>query len=603
MAEKTAYGTCIYNNPFAGGDMCMEFVGAKWNEGTAKARCDQAMPGTAGTLKATGRCDVSGAGFAGWCSTEEATIMTATFLNGQTCDEAAGACKTWSRGTFVADGDCKNGGSDTSSPGTNHSWDANSTQAGEKCMLAPGAIGAAHQFALSPGYSTDCKGTPAQQSPYMWPLRWAADVESKSFKFGSDEVQYHTKGHVKYMLDKNWKRLDTHFQRGVQRGVGQGPCGNTDTNSSFGCRKDSNKTSTMLHRGPKMVFIHYFDNGTISDCGWMDLAIIGNIRPDWFMDDRGDSTDVQYLGDSHVYYKGEPRLVKQWRKKDFANQYFTMSMQRLAGKDGVNWPLILNVPGEGFGDDFLQDYTNHRLVEESETDDFLLDEAHVKAGGSCPKIGGGGANSGPPTGQTEHIPSNLEVDKAAWSSIVYTGSPVWKAPEPKSDGQSAGSVQVTKEVTAMACFDEKTSALRLSIKAEMPSAAWAAVTFRDTEECLMTPRGGGNADMVYASLGSDGYYSMHFGPLTPSTKRFQDLDNFEGTLKPINEIKDFQGASAEFINGALMFSFSKTYSSKPSTPLYMNFAFGNNGKIGYHKSRACFELAELPTCPAFSCAA
>lgn len=54
---------------------------------------------------------------------------------------------------------------------------------------------------------------------------------------------------------------------------------------------------------------------------------------------RGVSTDVQYIGDSHVYYKGKPKLVKQWRKQDFANQYFTMSMQRLPGNDGVHWPV------------------------------------------------------------------------------------------------------------------------------------------------------------------------------------------------------------------------------------------------------------------------
>ena len=47
----------------------------------------------------------------------------------------------------------------------------------------------------------------------------------------------------------------------------------------------------------------------------MDLGIIGNVRPDWFMDKRGSGCDVQYLGDQHVFYEGAPRLVKQWRKQ------------------------------------------------------------------------------------------------------------------------------------------------------------------------------------------------------------------------------------------------------------------------------------------------
>merc|ERR1719313_2197695 len=101
------------------------------------------------------------------------------------------------------------------------------------------------------------------------------------------------------------------------------------------------------------------------------------------MDDRGSATDVQYIGDSHVYYRDHIKLVKQWRKKDFANQYFTMSMQRLPGEDGVHWPLILNVPGEGFGDDFLQHYWDHELLNESTEDPFLLEQAYEAAGGSC----------------------------------------------------------------------------------------------------------------------------------------------------------------------------------------------------------------------------
>merc|ERR1712032_1358686 len=70
------------------------------------------------------------------------------------------------------------------------------------------------------------------------------------------------------------------------------------------------------------------DPTLIEDCTMMDLMVVGNIRPDWFLDDRGDDTDVQYIGDQHVYYAdGDlPKLVKQWRKKDFASQYFVMSM-------------------------------------------------------------------------------------------------------------------------------------------------------------------------------------------------------------------------------------------------------------------------------------
>ena len=86
------------------------------------------------------------------------------------------------------------------------------------------------------GYSKTCAGTPAEGSPYMWPMAWRAHVESKSMAFGSDDVMYHSKGIVSYRLDKNWKRQDWYYQRGVQRGIGQAPCApeNIDMNFSEG---------------------------------------------------------------------------------------------------------------------------------------------------------------------------------------------------------------------------------------------------------------------------------------------------------------------------------------------------------------------------------
>lgn len=228
------------------------------------------------------------------------------------------------------------------------------------CEIAPGAIGAAHQAGYNGGYPLDCPGVPGESSPYQWPTAWTADVDSKSVPFGNDTVIFHSIGRVFYRLDRNWKRADTTYTRGLQRSVGQGPCAPEDAvddpgSALLACRRDSDERRTMIHRGGKMVFITW-KNGTTDDnvaniqnCTWLDLQIVGNVRPDWFMDKRGDDTDVQYLGDQHVYYNGMPKLVKQWRKKDFANQYFTMSMLGNPSDDGIHWPMILNVPGEGFG--------------------------------------------------------------------------------------------------------------------------------------------------------------------------------------------------------------------------------------------------------------
>ena len=141
-----------------------------------------------------------------------------------------------------------------------------------------------------------------------------------------------------------------------------------------------------------MYFTTYVDDAlgddvsNIKECNWLDLSIVGNIPPDWFLDDCGAATDAQYLGNQNVYYPGTgrvavdgngdleeltsaaPRLVKQWRKKDFANQYFTVSMNEHTGKVGIHWPLILNMPGEGFGDDMLHYYQNHEALSEDVTE-------------------------------------------------------------------------------------------------------------------------------------------------------------------------------------------------------------------------------------------
>ena len=93
---------------------------------------------------------------------------------------------------------------------------------------------------------------------------------------------------------------------------------------------------------------------------------------------------MQYLGDQHVYYADGalPKLVKQWRKKDFASQYFVMSMmgnppnrleknEGVPAEDNMHWPLILNMPGEGFVDDMIQVYRNHELLKEDAEEDLF----------------------------------------------------------------------------------------------------------------------------------------------------------------------------------------------------------------------------------------
>jgi len=596
---SSVWGTCSFTNPFAG-ETCMEFHGVSWDDATAAARCSNAMPNVAGTLTKGASCQTSDK-LAGWCGTGGGAEMTPmdTSPMANTCDGVKNACETWSQGTFVVDGQCADGETERSA-GAQEPPPQFGSGAPVRCAIAPGAIGAAHQLGFSPGYDTDCEGTPGQQSPYMWPLRWTALVESKGLAFGSDMPVYESRGRVWYMLDRNWKRLDTWYQKGVQRTVGQSPCESPVEGIEFGCNRSSVRNHTMLHRQNKMVFIDWAEDGSMLNCSWLDLSVVGNIRPDWFMDNRGAATDVQYLGDSHVYYLGEPRLVKQWRKKDFANQYFTMSVQRLPGTDGIHWPLILNIPGEGFGDDFLQHWHGHSILNETAAPEFLLDEAHVAAGGSCPQLSRGG-EVGPPT-DVEHVPSNLEVDPAAWRTILYTASPVWQ-PEvmaEESFTSSAGKVEVKPGIIAESCFDGAASALRLSMRMDLDAAVWAAITFRPDEECLMTPRGGGDAEMLFAQPDSNGAYKVLSGPLSPTLKRMQGLDSFSQKLIPIEQAPDFSKGVAEFNNGQLVLNFERSYSTKPSA-FHLSFAYGYGQEASHHQDRECFTLEDVPACPAWAC--
>lgn len=223
-------GSCSYTNAFTGGMTCLQFNGSAWTTDDMTSRCDK----EGGTISTEGCTSVT----AGWCTKmigndkHEYTAMELSAM--ADCDQSKMACEVWMSGTFVADGECASapssaettsgnifGGDSTmsgpppgvvagegSGTGGHSDWASMGSSFGDssatKCLIAPGAIGAAHQAGYSQGYSTSCPNTPAQESPYMWPMKWSADTESHGMAFGSDDVVFHSKAKVYYMLDKNW---------------------------------------------------------------------------------------------------------------------------------------------------------------------------------------------------------------------------------------------------------------------------------------------------------------------------------------------------------------------------------------------------------------
>jgi hypothetical protein len=134
---------------------------------------------------------------------------------------------------------------------------------------------------------------------------------------------------------------------------------------------------------------------------------------------------ARYLGNQHVFHQGVPRLVKQWRKSDFANTVFTVSVQVNAGSDGTNWPLIINVPGEGYGDDSLQNLYNHKKLTDADTGIFFIEKNYTASGGKCTQLSSSGTAP-----QGGGIPTSLMISDSSWRQVQWTGSPVWKAPAP-----------------------------------------------------------------------------------------------------------------------------------------------------------------------------
>jgi len=254
------------------------------------------------------------------------------------------------------------------------------TAAPGRCAIAEGFPGGAHQDSASPGYSQNCSGAPAQASPYMWPLDFSHVEEETVMNFDSDEPIGHTKKKTMYLLSKNWKRAD--LFEGKQAG-------------RPGSHAPDMEHTTIMHRNDNLVYIQWA-NGTdfanmsqILSCTTHRVGGIGTIRPDWFLDSRPYSAagiKSQYLGNQHIVHDGKPTLVKQWRKSDFADEYFVMSMQEHAGADGIRWPLQIAIPGETYGPDTLRVMTQHELLNASSEELlklFLIDQEYIAAGGEC----------------------------------------------------------------------------------------------------------------------------------------------------------------------------------------------------------------------------
>lgn len=592
------YGTCVYQNPFAGTTDCVQLSGAGFTYVSAKKVCDNAMMGMAkGILEQGTRCFAStNSLLAGHCYTVEGAqeqtipmLMVPAVPTMATCDQVKSACTTFSRGRFVASSNCVNHGEKVKpgAPTGVAAPTAAKAQVGA-CQIADGPMGAAHQHALSPGYKTNCPDAPGKNSPYQWPLQWKTIDEYHSLPHKSTgKKPFSFKSTVYYDLKRNWKRMDTVNQTG--------PLPNTaEWMSSW---KETVK-NTMIHRQDKMWFIDTFSNGT-SRCIVLDLGIVGNVRPDWYMDNRGAATSTQYLGNQHVVYNGKPTLVKQWRKKDFADMYFVMSVLAEPGVDGVHWPIMRNDPGEGFGDDALHIYTDQKLLTDADQELFFIDKNH-----KCEEMKSG--TDGPPTDMFgEQIPSNLNVNDAGWFELEYTASPgtsleramfaAKKCEGEPTQAAAPGSFDLEGNGFFRLCSEANG---KVSLKAEFNAddKSWVAIGVRPSSSpdfCQMLPA-------KVTSLQAKGdKWSVLTGDLPKDLKMFDvaaatlaEYEKLASVTTTATVTREDGKTSVAFVDFEEM--------PAPGKTLKLTYAIGKTATLSYHAFRGCVSIpaSSIPKCSA-----
>lgn len=606
------FGICEYSNPFSSSDDCIQLIGDGWDQASSKAMCDNAMGGMAqGTLTAGATCPQSSNDqLAGYCHTKQGTpqaqampMLLSPGMMG-TCEQVAGACDAFMQGQFVHAGACSDGSEPVLKPAN---AGVEQSTGMERCRLAPGPMGAAHQHARSAGYDKDCADAPGKNSPYQWPLRWQADFEMTSLPVNPnpDKAPFSSNGTVYYDFSNNWKRSDS-----VNDGL-----------MTFTTEEMTDaRNVTVLHRGSVMIFINHYENNTKS-CRKMDLGVIGNVRPDWFMDARGMASQTQYLGNQHIFHRGKPTLVKQWRKSDFANMYFVMSILETPAEDGIHWPIQRNDPGEGFGDDALHSFFNHKILTEADRDIWFPDE-----GMDCVDMNQEGKTQGPPMSDLgEEHPSHLNMNEAGWFDLEYTASPdgpsledsITKATEcsgPSASTSTSAAPVVQggfmpayevdlggRGIMDLCRSEEKDNELEVKATFLTPDESWVSIGFRPDEAsdlCSMTPA-------TVLMVEKEDEWVTSYGELLPSLHVFEpSADELASQYDVLNDVIEEEGdildLTLERQSDRTVVSFNtpiaKSNVDVGSIP--MIYGIGKTAQLKYHAVRGCVrvELSAVPSC-------
>jgi rubredoxin len=253
----------------------------------------------------------------------------------------------------------------------------------------------------------------------MYPMAWKADTKTVALKGGANTplAAKSTIGMDWFRFDLNWLRTDTFLPGGNQ--------------------------AVSLFRGGRLTILS-LSGGNITSCVWINMSLVGPNRPDWFLDDVGGGPiDNQYIGEKFIEYKGEPRLVREWRKNGITNEVFTLQVDEYLTDENnhTRYPLVANIPGEKKAYDHFKTWSNHKALELDDTAPFLLDQTLPP--GACVQVPASRPNV---TNTTKESALNLEPE--AFKHVVWTGSPYSPPPSPPTPtppapGPKKGSYQCT----------------------------------------------------------------------------------------------------------------------------------------------------------------
>ena len=116
---------------------------------------------------------------------------------------------------------------------------------------------------------------------------------------------------------------------------------------------------------------------------------------------------------------------------------------------------------------------------------------------------------------------------------------------------------------------------------------------------MMTPRGGGDGEVVWVQPEANGEISVKFGMLPGAIRGFSPSasQEFLASLQQLEATPDIGEGSASFRDGKMAVTLKRSYTTDAvPVEFHLNFAHGAAADIGYHPSRGCFKLDGLPPC-------